>query len=66
LSSHCILVLGGARSGKSRFAQKMAEGLSEKVPFVATVERLDEEMRARIQEPRRTRPTKWYPAFHSR
>ena len=52
-------MLGGARSGKSRFAQKMAEGLSEKVLFVATAEGLDEEMRARIQEHRRTRLTKW-------
>lgn len=33
--------------------------MSEKVLFVATAEGLDEEMRARIQEHRRTRPPKW-------
>ncbi|HUV52365.1 MAG TPA: bifunctional adenosylcobinamide kinase/adenosylcobinamide-phosphate guanylyltransferase, partial [Dehalococcoidia bacterium] len=42
------LILGGARSGKSRFAQELARKLSKKVLFVATGEPLDEEMRARI------------------
>ena len=45
-----IFILGGVRSGKSRFAQELAKKLSNKVLFVATGEPLDEEMRARIDE----------------
>lgn len=51
------LILGGARSGKSSFAQKLAEG--RKVLFVATAEALDDEMKARIEEHRRSRPSTW-------
>lgn len=52
-------MLGGARSGKSRFAQDMAGKLSEKVLFVATAEALDKEMQARIEEHRRSRDGPW-------
>ena len=44
-----ILVTGGARSGKSRFAQQLSEDLSTKRVFVATCPPLDEEMQARIR-----------------
>jgi adenosylcobinamide kinase/adenosylcobinamide-phosphate guanylyltransferase len=54
-----ILVLGGARSGKSRFAQEMADGLSGRVLFVATAEAGDEEMRVRIENHKRSRPADW-------
>jgi len=54
-----MFILGGARSGKSRFAQHMAKKLGEKVLFVATGEPLDEEMVARIEEHKRTRPRNW-------
>jgi adenosylcobinamide kinase/adenosylcobinamide-phosphate guanylyltransferase len=54
-----ILILGGARSGKSRFAQQMAKGLGEKVLFVATGQPLDEEMASRIEEHKRIRPRDW-------
>lgn len=55
-----ILVLGGARSGKSAFAQRLAEELGgEQVLFVATAEAGDEEMRARIEAHRRERPAGW-------
>ncbi len=54
-----ILILGGARSGKSRFAQELAETLGEKVLFVATGEPLDKEMKARIAEHKRNRPSTW-------
>jgi len=54
-----ILILGGARSGKSRFAQSMAAKLGEKVLFVATGEPLDEEMALRIEEHKRIRPKNW-------
>jgi len=59
LAKSFILILGGARSGKSRFAQQMAKGLGEKVLFVATGQPLDEEMASRIEEHKRIRPKNW-------
>ena len=54
-----ILILGGARSGKSSFAQSMATKLGEKVLFVGTGQPLDEEMASRIEEHKRIRPKNW-------
>ncbi len=54
-----ILILGGARSGKSRFAQQLATELGERVLFLATAKPLDEEMRHRIAHHRRARPSQW-------
>jgi len=59
MAKQCVLILGGARSGKSRFASEMAERLAGKVLFVATGEALDEEMRQRIEEHKRNRPSSW-------
>ena len=42
------LVLGGARSGKSRFAEALVEGAAECGTYCATAEALDDEMRTRI------------------
>lgn len=52
-------MLGGARSGKSRFAQQLASTLGGKVLFVATAEALDDEMQSRIEAHRRERPAGW-------
>jgi adenosylcobinamide kinase/adenosylcobinamide-phosphate guanylyltransferase len=54
-----ILILGGARSGKSTFAQSMSAELGKKVLFVATAEPLDEEMASRVAEHKRRRPESW-------
>ena len=54
-----ILITGGARSGKSRFAQELAARSNEPVLFVATAVAGDEEMRQRIEEHRRSRPAAW-------
>lgn len=54
-----ILIIGGARSGKSHYAQELALKLSPPVLFVATAEAGDEEMRKRIEEHRKTRPSTW-------
>ena len=54
-----ILILGGVRSGKSRFAQELAQKLGNKVLFIATGEPLDEEMQARIEEHKKARPKSW-------
>jgi adenosylcobinamide kinase / adenosylcobinamide-phosphate guanylyltransferase len=59
LAKQIILLLGGARSGKSYYAQQLAGELGSKVLFVATGEPLDEEMQARIAEHKKHRPQKW-------
>ncbi len=51
-------MLGGARSGKSCYAQELASR-SERVGFIATAEALDDEMRERIARHRRERPASW-------
>ena len=53
------LILGGARSGKSSYAQKLAEDSGESVTFIATAQALDDEMSARIQKHRAERPADW-------
>lgn len=47
-AARLVLVGGGARSGKSRFALGRAQQLGAKRVFLATAEPLDEEMRSRI------------------
>jgi adenosylcobinamide kinase/adenosylcobinamide-phosphate guanylyltransferase len=51
-------VLGGARSGKSTYAQKLAEH-HRNVLFVATATRSDDEMTAKIERHRSDRPQHW-------
>ncbi|WP_164102477.1 bifunctional adenosylcobinamide kinase/adenosylcobinamide-phosphate guanylyltransferase [Candidatus Laterigemmans baculatus] len=58
--SRLVLVLGGVRSGKSRFGQSLAERLGgEDVLFVATAEAGDAEMGRRIEHHRGSRPAAW-------
>jgi adenosylcobinamide kinase / adenosylcobinamide-phosphate guanylyltransferase len=52
MSTRLILVGGGARSGKSRFALGYAQRLGERRLFIATAQALDDEMRARIDRHR--------------
>jgi adenosylcobinamide kinase / adenosylcobinamide-phosphate guanylyltransferase len=54
-----ILILGGARSGKSAFAQRLAAAFGAEVLFVATAEAGDAEMAARIASHRAERPGHW-------
>ena len=54
-----VLITGGARSGKSHFAQDMAAKSGKPVLFVATAEAGDEEMRRRIQAHQNSRPASW-------
>jgi adenosylcobinamide kinase/adenosylcobinamide-phosphate guanylyltransferase len=54
-----ILVTGGAKSGKSLFAETLAGSLGEHVVYVATADVLDEEMAARVARHRAQRPATW-------
>ncbi len=53
------LLIGGAGSGKSHFAQELALKLGGAVLFVATAVAGDEEMRQRIDKHRSKRPPTW-------
>ena len=53
------LLLGGARSGKSSYAQTLAEGSGKSVTYLATAQALDDEMSARIQKHQAERPADW-------
>jgi adenosylcobinamide kinase/adenosylcobinamide-phosphate guanylyltransferase len=54
-----LFVLGGARSGKSRYALKRAEALPGELLFVATAQALDNEMDSRIARHREERGPRW-------
>lgn len=56
MTAQHVLVLGGARSGKTAFAERMAMRLGEKPVYLATAEALDSEMRERVSTHQRTRP----------
>lgn len=53
------LVLGGARSGKSRYAEQQAVVSGLDVAYIATGEAGDGEMQARIERHRQRRPADW-------
>ena len=53
------LILGGARSGKSDYAEQLGRESSKSVLFIATATAFDDEMRERIQNHRATRPHEW-------
>jgi len=59
MKNKVIFVTGGTRSGKSSFAQNLANGIQGNKVFVATAEALDEEMKARIESHKRERPSGW-------
>ena len=55
-----VLILGGVRSGKSRFARELAEKIAgDEVLFVATATACDAEMSHRIERHQRDRPAAW-------
>jgi adenosylcobinamide kinase / adenosylcobinamide-phosphate guanylyltransferase len=53
------LILGGARSGKSRFAETLAAQSPGRVIYLATLEPQDDEMRRRVDTHRAARPPSW-------
>jgi adenosylcobinamide kinase/adenosylcobinamide-phosphate guanylyltransferase len=54
-----VFITGGARSGKSSFALNEASKLKGKKAFIATLQPLDEEMKARVQRHKAERSTEW-------
>jgi adenosylcobinamide kinase/adenosylcobinamide-phosphate guanylyltransferase len=60
MASGVILVIGGARSGKSGFAQTLAQGREGRKVFIATAQAGDDEMKLRIEKHRSERPAGWH------
>lgn len=54
-----FFVTGGARSGKSSYAERLAARQPHPVTYIATLEPLDEEMRERIARHQSQRPDGW-------
>lgn len=53
------LILGGARSGKSAYAEKVAKEGNLAVTYIATAQVYDDEFKARIQHHQERRPAHW-------
>jgi len=60
MARRLILLLGGARSGKSHYAETWAREHGERVLFVATAQASDADMRSRIADHRASRPPDWH------
>ncbi len=54
-----ILVTGGARSGKSAYAEELVERIGHRIAYIATAQAFDEEMRHRILLHQARRPASW-------
>ena len=59
LTSGCVLVIGGAKSGKSSISMEICDGLDRKKIFLATAQALDNEMRERIERHKEERGGDW-------
>jgi adenosylcobinamide kinase / adenosylcobinamide-phosphate guanylyltransferase len=56
---YIYFLLGGARSGKSLYAEELANNLTSKAAYIATAQITDEEMEKRIDVHRSRRPVGW-------
>ena len=54
-----ILITGGARSGKSTYAEKRARDIGERILYIATAVVCDDEMKERVRRHRLRRPDSW-------
>jgi adenosylcobinamide kinase / adenosylcobinamide-phosphate guanylyltransferase len=56
---YTYFLLGGARSGKSSYAEELADSLGNEVAYIATAQVIDEEMQKRIDIHKSRRPVYW-------
>jgi adenosylcobinamide kinase / adenosylcobinamide-phosphate guanylyltransferase len=56
---HLLMVTGGTRSGKSRYAVERASAWGPRVLYVATCQPADDEMRERVRRHQAERPSTW-------
>ena len=59
MNKQLVLILGGVRSGKSRYAQQLASDVGNRVLFLATAEAGDDDMKRRIARHKSSRPEYW-------
>jgi adenosylcobinamide kinase/adenosylcobinamide-phosphate guanylyltransferase len=59
MAGKIYFITGGARSGKSSFAERLALSMEGKRAYVATAQALDAEMAAKIEKHRRDRSSTW-------
>jgi adenosylcobinamide kinase/adenosylcobinamide-phosphate guanylyltransferase len=59
-----IVITGGTRSGKSRFAVELAKRFGQDIVYLATCKATDQEMRRRIARHRQQRPHHWRTIEH--
>ena len=59
MNKEVVLILGGVRSGKSSYAQKLAGNIGKRILFLATAEAGDNEMAQRIARHKASRPASW-------
>lgn len=59
MQGKCIVVTGGAKSGKSVFAETYIQQCAGQKVYVATAQALDEEMKERIAVHKKRRPSSW-------
>lgn len=52
-------IIGGARSGKSRYAENLARNSGSDVIYIATAQAYDDEMQERIDQHKNQRPSQW-------
>lgn len=57
--SNITLVTGGARSGKSNFAESLCKSQNNRTAYIATSIPFDEEMKNRIKKHQESRPKEW-------
>lgn len=55
-----VLITGGARSGKSTYAEKLANQAKSGVLYIATSIPFDDEMKDRVKKHKERRPSTWY------
>ena len=54
-----IMVTGGARSGKSSYAEELCKSKNDSVTYIACARITDDDMSERVKHHRRQRPDKW-------